>query len=411
MTFFSYFQTFYVLRKCKLKGKDPIKVSLTDYTQEKLKITFKRQFTAPRDVFIRMHSKDHEPSPTSLSRADSTAGSPRSQTGSPTSQLGDEYGKMGKLYFNIINEEKGFSLFCLHLTKQWSIENMVGLIEFAQLLRLLLPLKPPDLDLELGLLEDYRFENVEELPKSDIVFNHEKYKTLSSKIIALFEKYVSPTCKFQINLSSRVRYQWINEVIKLEVPVVEKPTFGRRFTDSFNKHKRKPSKESSRFKKPSSVPVTPSEVETASKTDVLQEDVELGPSTSIKSPKGRSPVGSRTPSHSIDRAQNAFVTVTDEENQDDGELVTQESLNKYMSMDIKQIQEEEKKEVTIPGVKTDIDVGKFLLLIQRILEQCHLLLMDSYSRFRTERNRQIEYDMHDRRVLKQHSMREVKPPH
>merc|ERR1711948_167334 len=94
---------------------------------------------------------------------------------------------------------------------------------------------------------------------------------------------------------------------------------------------------------------------------------------------------------------------------DGDELVTQESLNKYMSMDIKAIQEQEKKkkekEETLPGVEIDVDVGKFLVLIQRILEQCHLLLMDSYSRFKTERNRQIEYDMHDHRVVKQHSVR------
>merc|ERR1719242_1156632 len=438
MTFSSYFQTFYVLRKCKLKGKEPIKVSLADYTQDKFKITFKRQLTGipAAGVFLRMSSKetsketgDELDTPTSVQSADSKPASPR---------LSSTYGKMGKLYFSIINEESGFSLFCLHLTKQWSIENMVGFIEFAQLFRALLPYKPPDLDIELGLLEDYRFENVEELPKSDIVFNHEKYKTLSSKIISLYAKYVSPTCKFQINLSSRVRYQWINEVMKLQVPVVEKPSFGRRFTDSFNKHKRKGS--NSKLKKPSSVPITPTEIEHASQTDVLHEDIELGPlgpatlisKMSSKESGGKTPVDSHSPdpSQSLEKSpqkandgpdENGTVIVmttsstdeeNDEENGDDGELVTQESLNKYMSMDIKAIQEEEKKkkekEDTLPGVEIDVDVGKFLVLIQRILEQCHLLLMDSYSRFKTERNRQIEYDMHDHRVVKHHSVRNVK---
>merc|ERR1719242_1172489 len=106
MTFSSYFQTFYVLRKCKLKGKDPIKVSLADYTQDKFKITFKRQLTGiSPGVFLRMSSKEPEAEqdlPKSVQSADSLkAGSPRSST----------YGKMGKLYFNIINERVGFHCF------------------------------------------------------------------------------------------------------------------------------------------------------------------------------------------------------------------------------------------------------------------------------------------------------------
>merc|ERR1711902_289987 len=59
------------------------------------------------------------------------------------------------------------------------------------------------------------------------------------------------------------------------------------------------------------------------------------------------------------------------------------------------------------NIDIDVDLNLFLPLIQRILEQCHLLLMDSYSRFKTERNRQIEYDMHDRRVIKQHSVKQL----
>merc|ERR1719334_2087297 len=212
--------------------------------------------------------------------------------------------------------------------------------------------------------------------------------------------------------------------MKLQVPVFEKPSFGRRFTDSFNKHKRKGS--NPKVKKPSSVPITPTEIEAASQTDVLHEEIELGPATSIskKSSKassgGKTPVDNDSPSQSLEKLPQKendgpdgdgtvivmTTSSTDEENEeenedDDGELVTQESLNKYMSMDIKAIQEEEKKkkekEDTLPGVEIDVDVGKFLVLIQRILEQCHLLLMDSYSRFKTERNRQIQYDMHDQR--------------
>merc|ERR1719242_315745 len=52
MTFSSYFQTFYVLRKCKLKGKDPIKVSLADYIQTTI-----NRYTRCRSV-LRMSSKE-----------------------------------------------------------------------------------------------------------------------------------------------------------------------------------------------------------------------------------------------------------------------------------------------------------------------------------------------------------------
>ena len=137
MTFLSYFQTLWVLRKCQLKGSKPIKVSLTEHTKEKYKITFARQVT--RDIFIRMSSKEPETAPGDagdLDHCDSNSSAPSSP------RKRDHFGKMGKLYFNIINEESGFSLFCLHLTKEWSIENMVGFIEFAQLFRVLLAYKP-----------------------------------------------------------------------------------------------------------------------------------------------------------------------------------------------------------------------------------------------------------------------------
>merc|ERR1711879_20947 len=100
------------------------------------------------------------------------------------------------------------------------------------------------------------------------------------------------------SLSSRVRYQWINEVMKLEVPVFGKPSLGRRFTDNFNKHKRKPSKDKPQIKKPSSVPVTPTEVDSANQTDVLHENIELGPVPSNRSDV-RTPVANDSDSRSL----------------------------------------------------------------------------------------------------------------
>ena len=85
---------------------------------------------------------------------------------------------------------------------------MLSIVQYDfNLILITLSLHIRDFEIEMGLLEENRFENVEELPRSEIIFNHEQYKSLSSKIIALYEKYVSPTCQFQINLSSRVRYQ------------------------------------------------------------------------------------------------------------------------------------------------------------------------------------------------------------
>ena len=104
MTFWTYFQTLWVLKKAKLKGQEPIKVSLAEHTQNKYKIDFKRQLT--QSLFHRMGSTDTDDGKTA------TSGSPRAE--SPRADSPSHFGKMGRLYFNIINEESSFSLFCLH---------------------------------------------------------------------------------------------------------------------------------------------------------------------------------------------------------------------------------------------------------------------------------------------------------
>eukprot|EP01084_Bolivina_argentea_P118658 210487_1 len=200
--FFTIIQTLLVLKKCKLLGEKPIKISLTTHTQQKYSINFKSE---------------------------------------NNNNMSNEYSvnSVMKRYFQTMNEEAQFALFCLHLNKEWAIENLVGFIEFAQLFRALLLQKSNDVELHLGLLSEYKFENVEELPKSDIIFNHDKYEKVSHKTIALYHKYIVSGSDFQLNLSAQVRNKWIEAIKPLRYIHVSKSNtrrissiqqFGRRIS-------------------------------------------------------------------------------------------------------------------------------------------------------------------------------------
>merc|ERR1712113_845698 len=76
--------------------------------------------------------------------------------------------------------------------------------------------------------------------------------------------------------------------------------------------------------------------------------------------------------------------------------------NEYLKMDVRKDSIDTNTIDPFNDIDIDVDLNRFLPLIQRVLEQCHLLLMDSYSRFKNERDRKVEYDMEDEQIRQQH---------
>lgn len=119
---FTIIQTLVVLKKCRLLGQEPMKISLADHTKQKFKINFKSMLslgdnidlTDENNLAVNIQGRERKYSANSVMTR----------------------------YFKTVNEEEQFALFCKHLTTEWSIENMVGFIEFAQMFRGLLIHRP-----------------------------------------------------------------------------------------------------------------------------------------------------------------------------------------------------------------------------------------------------------------------------
>ena len=236
-----------------------------------------------------------------------------------------------------------------------------------------------ELQLHLGLLTEYRFEKVEQLPKSDIVFDHKIYDKASSKILALYKKYIVVSSNFQLNLSSQFRSKWTAAV----QPWMNNATsIGRRLSAQIRKVKRNSRIQKEQTKESS--PETPKELQFVAEEDVedsqqlMQHQGDITTALEIATQK----------KSTIDVAMDFVRAVTPK----------RRGNNVSMSLD---------REALLNAidpwkdVEIDVDLNLFIPLVQRVLEQCHLLLMDSYSRFKLERDRKVEYDMTDDRLVKE----------
>lgn len=277
------------------------------------------------------------------------------------------------------------------------------------------------MELNLGLVAEYKFKNVDELPRSDILFDHEAYAKLSDKIVALYHKYISASADFQLNLSAQVRTRWIVATSGLLSPINHRrgmPSLGRRLSTQFKKARSRQSSilktEEKRINHDDVQNKVPSKIQTNS--EVLQEIPSTGsdfnspedinrntptvPSTDIVYDNGQhGKVFFDTPTciaaSAVDGAIDFVKTIT---------MKRQKLNNGILNMSLNEANMDYSID-PLSDCDIDIDLNVFLPLIQRVLEQCHLLLMDSFSRFKYERDRKVKYDMNDDETVKTHTVR------
>ena len=300
----------------------------------------------------------------------------------------------------------------------------------------------------MGLLIEYKFENVDELPRSDIVFDHEKYPKLSNKIVALYNKYIVAASNFQLNLSAQVRSKWIEATVPLTEQLAMHrriSTFGRRLSSQIqrargsklktrqsmelavnsnsakNTAKQNKNKISSNLPKPeviheipstttsdmngtdNSRPTTPRDVPSVKKLGTTTEIIYIDTDNNEEYkevPNGTPISTSISPNTPIESGFDLMRSFTTKRKKTMNNEMLKMNLNE-------QSLNESIDEFRIGNVDIDVDLNIFLPLIQRVLEQCHLLLMDSYSRFKLERDRKVEYDMYDKEVVRTHTRLET----
>eukprot|EP01084_Bolivina_argentea_P131365 231884_1 len=104
----------------------------------------------------------------------------------------------------VLGSEPQFELFMSHIKKEFSMENMLALIEFCQYEDAIIE-QMDQLDDRKTFFKKYNFLFYSNIPKSQIV--HDKSMDIWEKHVKLFSKYIKIGSEYELNLSYQIRTQ------------------------------------------------------------------------------------------------------------------------------------------------------------------------------------------------------------